>query len=120
MRKESVIWLVTVRKDIIPQPNPVWFWWNGESLLIFSQSSGQKIRNINKVALHFESDGEGGNIVILNGIASIEEGLPPTDDGSSYLSKYPDSIKELGMDINSFAVTYSVPIRVKLNNLRGH
>jgi PPOX class probable F420-dependent enzyme len=123
LNEETVIWLVTIRKDMTPQPSPVWFWWNGETLLIFSQPLSQKIRNIkdnNKVALHLDSDGDGGNIVILNGYASIIEGPVPEDDISAYLQKYQDGIKEIDMDPKSFVETYSLPIRVEPYSIRGH
>lgn len=119
---ESVIWLVTIRKDMTPQPSPVWFWWNGMSLLIFSQPTSQKIRNIkynNKVAIHFDSDGDGGDIVIINGYATLIESQLTSEEVSAYLNKYREGIHEIGMDIKSFRETYSLPIKVEPYNIRG-
>jgi len=31
LREERLIWLVTIDSSGLPQPSPVWFWWDGES-----------------------------------------------------------------------------------------
>ena len=46
LSQEPIIWLTTVRHDGTPQPSPVWFLWDGESVLIYSQPATQKLRNI--------------------------------------------------------------------------
>ena len=74
--QEIVIWLTTVRADGAPQPSPVWFLWADQELLIYSKPNAPKLRNIQgnpNVSLHFDSDGEGGDIVILAGEARIDE-----------------------------------------------
>lgn len=48
LEEESIIWLITVSQDGFPQPRPVWFWWNGESFLIFSRPEGAKLRHIQR------------------------------------------------------------------------
>ena len=37
LRDEYLVWLTTVRADGLPQPSPVWFLWDGETVLIYSQ-----------------------------------------------------------------------------------
>ena len=37
LESERVIWLTTVGSDNTPQPRPVWFVWDGTSLLVYSQ-----------------------------------------------------------------------------------
>lgn len=121
--EERIIWLVTVRSDLTPQPSPVWFWWNGKTILIFSRPNKPKLRNIienEKVALHFDSDGRGGDIVIFNGKAVIVEDIPPANEVSAYLRKYREGLKRINMTPENFTKSYSIPILVKLYNLRGH
>src|SRR4051794_24730378 len=79
---EIVIWLTTVSADGTPQPTPVWFLWENETVLIYSQANQAKLRNIQrnpKVALHFDSDGTGGNIVVITGEARIDPQAPPAN-----------------------------------------
>ena len=38
LEEEETIWLTTVDASHTPQPRPVWFHWDGETAMIFSQS----------------------------------------------------------------------------------
>lgn len=122
LNEEQVIWLVTVGNDLTPQPSPVWFLWNGETFLIFSQPDKPKLRNISRhprVALHFNSTEDGGDVVIFTGEAQIEPGAPPEDQRLAYIEKYRQGIADIGLTPDSMAETYSVPIRVRPEKVRG-
>src|SRR5262245_17867855 len=70
------IWFTTVRADGTPQPTPVWFIQDGDSLIIFSMPDAQKVKNIrgnNKVALNFNPDHEAEEYVVVTGEATLEE-----------------------------------------------
>jgi len=123
LREEIVIWLTTVRRDGAPQPSPVWFLWDGESVLIYSRPNQQKQRNIErnpKVSLNFDGDGGGGNIIVITGEAHVVTDAPPATDVPEYVAKYAEPIKRIGMDAASFAQTYSLAIRITPTDLRGH
>ncbi len=122
LRDERIIWLTTVGPDNAPQPSPVWFWWDGETLLIYSQPNTPKLRNVERnprVALNFDGDGKGGDIVVITGEARILDG-PPADQVPEYTAKYREGFTRIGMDAATFARTYSVPLRVTPTKLRGH
>ncbi len=62
LRDEPIIWLTIVGADGTPQPNPVWFLWDGESFLIYSLKSAKRLGHIQrsaKVSLHFDGNGTG-------------------------------------------------------------
>ena len=46
LEREPVVWLSTVRPDGGPHLVPIWFWWDGEALLVFSKPGAQKVRNL--------------------------------------------------------------------------
>jgi PPOX class probable F420-dependent enzyme len=46
LKNEKVIWLTTVGSDLTPQLRPVWFIWEDNSFLIFSQPHAHKIRHL--------------------------------------------------------------------------
>src|SRR5215831_5912700 len=72
LREEVVIWLTTTGSDGTPQPAPVWFLWEGESFLIYTLTNAKRLAHIERnprVALHFDSDGTGGDIVVFTGEA---------------------------------------------------
>lgn len=123
LREETVIWLTTVRHDGTPQPLPVWFLWEGETVLIYSRPNQQKQRNIERnprVSLHFDGDGRGGDIIVLTGKAAIVPDAPPATAIPAYVEKYAEQVKRIGMDAASFAAAYSLAIRVTPTGLRGH
>jgi PPOX class probable F420-dependent enzyme len=121
LRQERVIWLTTVDGEHTPQPRPVWFHWDGETLLIFSQEDKAKLRHIAgnpRVALSFNTDEEGGDVVVLIGEARILDEAP-RDRLDAYLRKYRQGIRDLGMTSASFRESYRVPVRVTPRTLRG-
>jgi PPOX class probable F420-dependent enzyme len=120
LQEEYVIWLTTVSQDGTPQPNPVWFYWDGKALLIYSQPSAQKLSNIARnprVSLNFQADDDGGNIIVLTGNAIIDKNPPRHDP--RYFQKYRDHILKIGHTAESMAASYSVLIRVSPTRLRG-
>ena len=88
LRSEQVAWLTTVRADGQAQSTPVWFLWDGETFLLYSQPGAQKVRNL---AAH-----------------SVE----------GYLDKYREAIEALGYEPGPFARTYSTAIRVRPTRAR--
>ena len=46
--EERIIWLTTVSATGVPHPRPVWFWWDGESFLIYSKPDTFKHGRIKK------------------------------------------------------------------------
>lgn len=123
LEQEEVIWLTTVRADGLAQPSPVWFLWNGETLLVYSQPDTPKLRNINgnpQVALNLNSDATGGDVVVISGTAAIDEQPTPAAEEPAYLSKYRSAIVRMGADPAQFMQSYSVAIRIRPARVRGH
>jgi PPOX class probable F420-dependent enzyme len=115
LREEIMIWLTTVRSDGQPQSVPVWFLWDGETFLIYSQPGRQKLRNIGgnpRVSLHLNSNDRGVDVVRVEGAAQMLEYFPPATEVGEYLEKYRESIARIGFDPDGFARTYSVALRV--------
>jgi PPOX class probable F420-dependent enzyme len=120
LREAPVVWLTTVNAAGQPQSSPVWFLWDGDTVLIYSRPGG-KARNITvnpKVALHLSDDGTGGDIVTVEGTAQVAADAPPADRNSAYLEKYRSGIARIGMTPERFAATYRVAIRVTPTRFR--
>jgi PPOX class probable F420-dependent enzyme len=123
LEDDRIIWLATVGADGTPQPSPVWFLWDGDTVLIYSQPTAPKLRNIAqrpRVSLHFNCTASGGDVVVLTGDAAVDTGTAPVNENAAYRDKYADGIRDIGMTPESFAQAYSVPIRIKPTSLRGH
>lgn len=114
LNSEGVAWLTTSNADGQPQSSPVWFVWDGDSLWLRSQAQAGKVRNIKanpRVALHLADDGQGGDIVTIEGRASIEN--VPEDLMGRYFAKYHDAIRdELQSTPEQIAADYPTTIRI--------
>ena len=122
LRSEPVAWLTTVRADGQPQSTPVWFLWDGETFLLYSQPGAQKVRNVTanpKVSLHLVDYAAGDDVVAFEGTAAVEPGTPRADRVAAYLTKYQTAIEALGYEPGPFARTYSMAIRVRPTRVRA-
>jgi PPOX class probable F420-dependent enzyme len=76
LQQDYIIWLTTVSRDGTPQPNPVWFYWDGKSILIYTQPTSHKLKNISRnprVSVNFQANDEGDDVIVLTGDASIDK-----------------------------------------------
>ena len=124
LKSEYFIWLTTVDSTGTPQPRPVWFIWENDTILIFSQPKAHKVKHIQKdpnVSLHFNTEDEKGEkrVVILKGVARIDEQAIPANKLSAYMRKYKSGIIELNSTPEQFSREYSSAIRITPTNLRG-
>lgn len=122
LRQEKIIWLTTVDAELKPQPRPVWFHWDGQTVLIFSEKKTAKLRHIPanpKVSLNFNTDEEGEHVGVLLGEAKILPDMPPAARVQAYLRKYKEGIKDIGMTVQQFGASFTVPIVVSPTAFRG-
>ena len=92
LRKETILWLASVRADGRPHLAPVWFLWEGEAILIFSKPEQQKIRNIRQnpaVTLALDTADDGEDVLVLEGVATLVDDPDLTTALPAYASKYP-------------------------------
>lgn len=123
LRDERVIWLTTIGADGTPQPNPVWFLWQEpDSLLVYNRADAHRLVHVAarpRVALHFDGDGRGGDVVVLTGSAAVEPGAPLAHEHPEYLAKYVDAATRVGGSPAEFAAQYPVALRVRVDKVRG-
>jgi len=120
--EEETIWLTTVDASYTPQPRPVWFQWDGETAMIFSQAGAAKVRHIARnprVALNFNTDEDGGDVGVLIGEARLLEEAPPVTRLQAYLKKYAAGIQDIGLTPEAMQAEYSVVILITPEALRG-
>ena len=121
LRQEQVIWFTTVDSERTPQPRPVWFHWDGKTILVFSEKGKAKLRHIAenpRVSLNFNTDEDGGDVAVVTGETKILDD-PPPDRIKTYLRKYTQGIKDLDMTVAQFRERYTVPILVTPQKMRG-
>jgi len=122
LRSNIIGWLTTVGADGRPYTVPVWFLWDGNTVLIFSQPQKQKIRNLRKnkrVTLALDDSKEGEDVVIVEGTAELLENSNISMTLPAYVEKYGASIQEMGLTPESLAADYSLGIRVTPTKFRS-
>lgn len=122
LQHERIIWLTTTSASGVPQPNPVWFWWDGESFLIYNLPHAARIKHIRRdphVSLHFNSDADGNDIVVFTGVATEAPDAPSPDQHPEYVARYRQSIDANLGGVHEFASTYSLALRVTPDKVRG-
>jgi PPOX class probable F420-dependent enzyme len=113
LQQEEIIWFTTVSPRGVPVPNPVWFYWDGEYILVYSEPTSFRVRNIQNnpsVALTLQGvDGLGNNVVIINGEAELRRDNPSIPEG--YWKKFKKHLQN--MTAAEMTAAYNVEIRVK-------
>jgi len=115
LKREHVIWLATAGRDGRPHVVAVWFWWDGESILVYSVP-GQKVKDIQanpKVQVHLNTDFEGDEVIRIDASAKIARGEPPAYKVPAYVRKYRERIKGFGWTPQQFSAQYRIPIRIR-------
>ena len=125
LRDERVIWLTTVDAQGTPQPTPVWFLWDQASstFLIYSRSDAKRLVHLQqnpRVALNFDGNGAGGDIIVFTGHVQFSPDDPPADQMPAYVEKYRVFIGGAYRTPAQFASIYSVALRMHPTAIRGH
>jgi PPOX class probable F420-dependent enzyme len=122
LKQEQIIWLTTVDAQGTPQPRPVWFHWDGGTVLILSQPEAAKIRHVRRsprVALNFNTDAGGGQVGVLTGEARISSAPIEAGRWQAYVDKYAAGIKSLGMTPETMRGEYAAALLITPTALRG-
>ena len=115
-------WLTTVGSDGRPYTVPVWFLWEGSTLLIFSQPEKQKIRNLRKnarVTLALDETKLGEDVVIVEGTAEVLDNPDFSATLPAYVEKYGTMMQDMNLTPESMAADFSVGIRITPTKFRS-
>jgi len=114
LAKEPVVWLSTVRPDGAPHLVPIWFTWDGTSLLVFSKPGAQKVRNlrVHPVAMLALGEPEDDFDVALAEARVELFDAPATELPDAHITKYADRMASLGLSPEEFIATYSQVLRI--------
>ncbi|HUP27425.1 MAG TPA: pyridoxamine 5'-phosphate oxidase family protein [Chloroflexia bacterium] len=114
LRTDAIIWLGTVRPGGRPHLVPVWFLWDGDTILIFSKND-HKIRNLqgnNRVMLALDDTKGGGDVVMVEGEATLLERGSVTPALPAYAQKYAQQLAQYKWTGESMGREYTEPISI--------
>jgi len=121
LRDDKILWLGTLRPDGRPHLVPVWFLWDGATILIFSIPEQQKIRNIRQnpnVILALDDTKNGEDVITIEGTAALVSDLAATTELPDYVAKYDAMMRDINLDPKKMAALYSQTIRVTPTRFR--
>lgn len=121
LHEDMLGWLTTVDSHGKPLTSLVWYFWDGLTLLLYSQAGKPKVKNIEsnpRVCFHLNSHDDGGGVVVIEGHAAIDREALRADAMPAYVEKYREGIKHIGMTPETFGADYSVPIRIRPDRAR--
>src|SRR6478672_6628478 len=110
LEQEQVVLLSTVRTDGTLHIVPIWFWWDGEALLVFSKPDAQKVRNLRAnptVMLALGDAEEDFDVGLVRGRAQLLSVRTVDVLPAEFLAKYSARIAALHLTAVEFAATYS-------------
>ncbi len=122
LRDDRIGWLITVRPDGTPIPVPVWFLWDGATILVYSQPRTGKIRNLAhspRASFCLRTDEHGNDVVVVTGNAHVDGNAPRADMLPAYLEKYGERLPALGVTASELAEEYSVAVRLVPDRISG-
>jgi PPOX class probable F420-dependent enzyme len=125
LHNDRLIWFTTVDAKGTPQPTPVWFLWDDatSTIHIYSRSDARRLAHVQqnpRVALNFDGNGYGGDIIVITGEAQLSPADPSADQLPAYVEKYRDFIATRYETPENFASIYSVALRIRPIAIRGH
>jgi PPOX class probable F420-dependent enzyme len=115
LQSSMAAWLTTVTPAGQPQTMPVWYVWDGNEILIYGDRRAKRNANLEtnpKVSFHLPDNGNGQDVVTLEGTARVDRTFPAVPENRDYLAKYGKWIDEGMGGPQKFAETYAVPIRI--------
>jgi PPOX class probable F420-dependent enzyme len=93
-------WLTTVAKSGQPVPRLIWFYFDGAKLTVYSMPRAAKITHIKahpQVSLNLDSDGNGGGIIVVGGVAVVDATDVDCRDDEPYWGKYREDAARFGL-----------------------
>ena len=116
LRSETVVWVSTASPDGSPHLVPIWFSWDGESILIASKPHAKKVANLRanaSVMLALGEPEDDFDVGMIQGVAELPLEPAAAILPASHLAKYRSQMAAIGLTPAEFLRTYSQVIRIR-------
>jgi PPOX class probable F420-dependent enzyme len=116
LQRTSVVWLSSVRPDGGPHVVPLWFLWDGESILVFSKPGAQKVRNVRaepRVMVAVGQPGLAFDVELIDAVAELAREPSSRLLSDEFARKYADLADRAGITFDRFAAVYEQPIWIR-------
>jgi PPOX class probable F420-dependent enzyme len=93
-------WLTTVAKSGQPVPRLIWFYFDGADLTVYSTPRAAKVAHVKahpEVSLNLDSNGNGGGIIVVGGIGTVDATDVNCQEDEPYWAKYSALAAKFGL-----------------------
>jgi PPOX class probable F420-dependent enzyme len=112
---EGVLWLATVGPSGSPALVPLWFWWDGEAILVASKPDARKVRNIRanpRVMLALGDPDADFDVGLIEAQAELVDLPAHMLLRAGLAAKYAARMAAIGLTTDEFAATYRQVVRI--------
>jgi PPOX class probable F420-dependent enzyme len=121
LASDVVGWLTTVAPDGRVQTSVISFFWDGRTILLYSQPDAPKVRNIAanpQVSFALNTDPFGDNLLIVEGTAVVDEDTPAWASNEPFAVKFREPLAHWGLDEAETSRSFSAAIRITPTRIR--
>ena len=121
LRRTRIGWLGTSHAEGTPHLVPVWFYWDGTAITIYSKPGARKVRNLLEMPhVAFAVEPRAGHMcsVLIEGRAEVLPSSSTMEKG--FRRKYGAAIRRAGIPAASFAEIYPQAIRIVPTRIRKY
>jgi len=122
LSEDLVVWMTTVSDAGRPSTAPVWFLYDGETVLVYSRDPSVRVSNLEAsphVTLALNSDPLGHDVVVVNGRAVIDAEAPSVPNNAPYVAKYREQMDSHDWSAEWFDRNYPTAIRIAITSVSG-
>ena len=114
LEREPVVWLSTTRPDGGPHVVPLWFLWDGQSIVAFSKPDAQKVHNLRTNPRAMVAVGRADasfDVELIDAVADLRD--TPASLPEGFVTKYASLAAQAGIGFSAFADVYSQEIVIR-------
>jgi len=118
LTSDHYAWLTTVAKSGQPVPRLIWFYFDGTDIFVYSMPTAAKVAHLKahpEVSLNLDSDGNGGGIIVVGGVATVDATDVDCRDDAPYWAKYDELAAKFGL--TEAMATYSTRLKVTVSRV---
>jgi PPOX class probable F420-dependent enzyme len=116
LETSEVVWLSSVRPDGGPHVVPIWFVWDGTTIVVLSKPAAQKVRNLALRPQAMVAIGEPAasfDVELVEAMAELADVPIDATLLERFARKYAAQLLQAAITIDQFAATYSRAIRLR-------
>jgi PPOX class probable F420-dependent enzyme len=120
---EKVVWMTSVSAKGVPSTAPVWYHVEHDTeLLVYSKNPSVRVTNLksnDRVTLNLTTDEWAGDVVVMNGRATIDLTAGPADGNDAFIKKYQERLDRYSWTPKWYAENYPTIVRIEILSIRG-